>query len=640
MCGICGVIGFENRETAEAAVRRMMAAMRHRGPDDEGWHLGPMAAIGMRRLSIIDLAGGHQPVFNEDGTLAVVFNGEIYNFHALSRQLEALGHVLRTRSDTEVIVHAYEQWGVDCVRRLRGMFALAVYEAPDPGAGVGERLFLARDRLGIKPLYYTCSDGVFLFASEVRALLATGRVRRRLCPEALESYLLFGSVSEPMTMVDGVFSLPPGHCVLLEVARRPQEVHPDPYWDFGDAARSTSDVNDRQTVLNQLRPLLEETVRLHLIADVPVGIFLSGGIDSTALAALASREQAGICTFTVIFPEQEFSEAELARRTARRFGTAHEELLLSGEEMLGQMDNAVAALDQPSMDGINTYFVSGAVRRAGLKVALSGLGGDEVFGGYPTFRRTPRLQKLAVLAAWVPGALRSGSAKLVAHWAENHSRADAARKLASLWRDPAQLPHPYFYLRTLFTPEQVAALRAGEPCSSGDAAWRRWLGQSAAGAKLLDGFTAVSLLEARSYLVNTLLRDTDAVSMAHSLEVRVPFLDHGVVEFVTQLPPFLKRNGKIPKAVLVEALQDLLPAEVVSHPKRTFTFPWERWLRGALRERVAAGIAQVPEVLRPVVSARAFSSIWQAFLEGRTGWARPWGLYVLNEWIRKHLGED
>jgi asparagine synthase (glutamine-hydrolysing) len=247
---------------------------------------------------------------------------------------------------------------------------------------------------------------------------------------------------------------------------------------------------------------------------------------------------------------------------------------------------------------------------------------------------------LAALAAWGPGALRAGSAKLASYGTGNHRRADAARKLASLWRDPAQLPHPYFYLRALFTPEQVAALRAGEPCSPPQAAWRRWLGQSGAAAKLLDSFTAVSLLEARSYLVNTLLRDTDAVSLAHSLEVRVPFLDHAVVEFVAKLPPSMKRMGKTPKALLVEALHDLLPPEVVSHPKRTFTFPWERWLRGVLRERVAAGIAKVPEALRPAVSAEAFASIWQAFLEGRTGWARPWSLYVVNEWVRNHLGEN
>jgi asparagine synthase (glutamine-hydrolysing) len=642
MCGICGAVGFETKETAEAAVRRMMAAMRHRGPDDEGLHVGSSVAIGMRRLSIIDLAGGHQPVFNEDGTIAVVCNGEIYNFRDLRRQLEALGHVFRTRSDTEVVVHAYEQWGADCVCRLRGMFALAIHEVPDRTDGKSERLFLARDRLGIKPLYYTCVDGTVLFASEVRALLATGRVPRRLSLTALDGYLLFGSVGEPMTLVEGVYSLPPGHRILLDAQRQPREVCPEPYWDFPASATGTSaaGITDRRKALDQLRPLLEEAVRLHLFADVPVGIFLSGGIDSTALAALASREQSGVRTFTVVFPEEEFSEAELARRTAKKFGTDHQELLLSGEEMLGRMDDAVAALDQPSMDGINTYFVSGAVQQAGLKVALSGLGGDEVFGGYPTFRLTPRLQKLAALAGWVPRPLRSWGAALASRWGEHHGRADAARKLAALWREPAQLPHPYFYLRLLFTPEQVTTLRAGKPESDYDLGWRRWLAQSGAAAESLDSFTAVSLLEARSYLVNTLLRDTDAVSMAHSLEVRVPFLDHSVVEFVAKLPPSLKRLRKTPKALLVDALRDLLPSEVISQPKRTFTFPWERWLRGALCEQVAAGITHVPDGLRPLVSTDAFQSVWQAFLEGRTGWARPWSLYVLNQWVRHNIEES
>jgi asparagine synthase (glutamine-hydrolysing) len=380
-------------------------------------------------------------------------------------------------------------------------------------------------------------------------------------------------------------------------------------------------------------------VHLHLAADVPAGIFLSGGIDSTALAALASREQSRVRTFTVVFPEEEFSEAEVARRTAKRFGTAHQELRLSGNEMLGRMDEAVAALDQPSMDGTNAYFVSGAVQQAGLKVALSGLGGDEVFGGYPTFRQTPRLQKLAALAGWVPRPLRAWGAALASPWGEHLGRADAARKLAALWREPAQLPHPYFYLRLLFTPEQITTLRVGEPRWNTGSAWMQWLERSGSAARSMDGFAAVSLLESRSYLVNTLLRDTDAMSMAHSLEVRVPFLDHLVVEFLAKLPLSLKRPRKMPKALLVDALRDLLPAEMISQPKRTFTLPWERWLRGALCEQVSAGITHVPEVLRPIVNAEAFQSVWQSFLEGRTGWARPWSLYVLNQWVRRNIEE-
>jgi asparagine synthase (glutamine-hydrolysing) len=333
----------------------------------------------MRRLSIIDLAGGHQPVFNEYGTIAVVCNGEIYNFRELRHQLETLGHVFCTRSDTEVIVHAYEQWGADCVCRLRGMFSLAIQEAADPAIGKSERLILARDRLGIKPLYYTCGDGSVLFASEVKALLATGRVPRRLSLTALDSYLLFGSLGEPMTLIEGVYSLPPGHRILLDAQRQSREVCPEPYWDFAASVTetSTAGITDRGKGLDQLRPLLEEAVRLHLIADVPVGIFLSGGIDSTALAALASREQSGVRTFTVVFPEEEFSEAEVARRTARKFGTAHQELLLSGDEMLGRMDEAVVETGANDV-GLERRIRSGqadAAAAAEIDIEIFELGG-------------------------------------------------------------------------------------------------------------------------------------------------------------------------------------------------------------------------------------------------------------------------
>ena len=646
MCGICGVTGIDRGEEAEAIVRRMMAAMRHRGPDDEGLLIAPpgapSAALGARRLSIIDLPGGHQPVFNEDATLAVVFNGEIYNFRELRQALEAQGHAFRTRSDTEVIVHAYEQWGADCVHHLRGMFAFAVLDLRNHPAGDGPCVFLARDRLGIKPLYYVVANGRLLFASEVRALLESQQVPRRMSESALEAYLLFGSVAEPMTLVEGVFSLPPGHRMLMPLAARPGEARPEAYWDFALATRGS--VKPAAGEAEELRALLEGAVRDHLIADVPLGLFLSSGLDSTALAALASREQQGLHTFTVVFPEQDFSEADLARQTARRFGTRHEELMLSGEQMLARLEEAVAALDQPTMDGINAYFVSWAARQVGLKVAISGLGGDEVFGGYSTFRTSPRAARLAALGSVVPRGVRSATASAAAKLGEARRRGDAARKLAALWRDPEFLPHPYFFVRALFTPEQsarllaVAAPRRGKthaPAAK-DSPWRAWLEETARQAERLDSFAEVSCLEMRSYMVNTLLRDTDAVSMSHSLEVRVPLLDHRLVEFVAQLPEPVKRGG-VPKALLIGALGELLPQEVVHQRKRTFTFPWERWLRGALREQVAAGLADLAPALQPVLSGEAVRAVWQDFLSRRTNWSRPWSLYVLNEWSRRHL---
>ena len=633
----------------------MMAALHHRGPDDEGLVSSPAntlaggrsAVLGMRRLSIIDLASGHQPVFNEEGSVAVVFNGEIYNFRELRNALQARGHVFRTNSDTEAIVHAYETWGEDCVLHFRGMFALAVLDSrPRPSSGIPRelqearpRVFLARDRLGIKPLYYAMADGALLFASEVRALLASGRIAPRLSRGALESYLLFGSVAEPMTLVEGVFSLSPGHSLFLPVSDAVLKPRPKRYWSFVEAAqKGPRDIpRDLPAAARQLRPLLEEAVRSHLIADVPLGIFLSSGIDSTALAALASRVQKGMHSFTVVFPEQNFSEGKLARQTAETFGMQHQELLLGGEEMLARLEEAVSALDQPTMDGINTYFVSWAARQVGLKVALSGLGGDEIFGGYTTFTRLRYLSRLAATGRFVPRALRAWAAAAFVEFAARCGRSDAARKLAAIWHNQDGLPHAYFYARAVF-PGSLAApfLRSGDAAPSASL-WRERLSASTRSAVSLGYLSSISCLEVENYLVNTLLRDTDAVSMHHSLEVRVPLLDHPLVEFVAQLPDSAKRRRGVLKALLVKALDDLLPAAVAHQPKRTFTFPWERWLRGAMRERIASELADLSPALQLWVKPEAVRAVWKDFLAGRTKWSRPWSLFVLNAWCRRHL---
>ncbi len=669
MCGICGVVSFSRADDAAEIVRRMNPTMLHRGPDDEGYlDSGPLS-LGMRRLSIIDIEGGHQPIFNEDGTVGVVLNGEIYNFRELQQQLKDRGHTFRTRSDSEVVAHAYEEWGAACVERFQGMFALAVWDvrrrkgkgerakAGDQDAGkrsVGDPgvegvLFLARDRLGIKPLYYTvisnqqAAISKFLFASEVRTLLASGVLPRTLSRAAVESYLLFGSVSEPMTLVEGILSLPPGHHLTIELGSKAPAARVERYWNIAREPHRNGYANetDIKTAAKQVRILLEQSVRSHLLADVPVGVFLSSGIDSTALAALASREVSGVHTFTVAFPEDNFSEATIARRTAERLGTTHQEVILSGDAMLTRLGEAVGALDLPTIDGINTYFVSASAREAGLKVALSGLGGDEVFGGYNTFRRTPQYQRLARAGNRVPAGLKTAMSTAMAEAGGRFMPGDAARKIAAIWKDSSSLPDPYYFGRLLFTPEQVAKLmNATETISGGpehESLWWQWLAASAVQARGLDSFAAVSCLEAQSYLVNTLLRDTDSMSMAHSLEVRVPFLDHPLVEFVTHLPQEVKINKGTPKALLVAALEDLLPSEVVHQAKRGFTFPWELWLRGPLKENIKAGFSELSPALQEVIDCKSAQGIWQSYLDGKTTWSRPWSLYVLNEWTKRHL---
>jgi asparagine synthase (glutamine-hydrolysing) len=641
MCGICGVIGVQSKEASEPVVRRMMAAMKHRGPDDEGILAAPLVAVGMRRLSIVDLPGGGQPVWNETGTLAVVFNGEIYNFRELRAQLESAGHRFATRSDTEVIVHAYEAWGERCAERLRGMFAFAIVEMPRGRNGAPERVFLARDPLGIKPLYYALADGALLFASELRALLASRQIPARLSPDEIPAYLLFGSVCEPGTLIDGVASLPPGHSMAIRADAPRAAQRPAPYWDFArdpSAQVSQRDVREELApVPERVRALLEDAVASHLVADVPVGVFLSSGIDSTVLAALASRARTGVHSFTVVFPDREFSEADIARRTAQCLRTDHQELKLSDREMIARLDEAIAAFDQPSMDGINTYFVSWAARQAGLKVALSGLGSDELFGGYTSFRNAAKIGHIISVARVLPSPIRKAMAGEFATGKASARSYGKFAKATAAWVDPDSLPHAYFYTRLLFPPRAAFASGRERPGNLGTHGPGRWLADSAQQAASLDRFTAVSWLELRSYLLNTLLRDTDAMSMRHSIEVRVPFLDTPLVEYVLSLPESAKLDRSRPKALLVRAMGDLLPEEIIEQPKRTFTFPWERWLRGELGRHVAAGLGDWSPALEPHVSREFALAVWNSFLGGRTTWSRPWSLYALNEWAKRNL---
>jgi asparagine synthase (glutamine-hydrolysing) len=629
----------------------MAAAMQHRGPDDDGFLLNdgraPGLALGMRRLSIIDLKTGHQPVWNETRDVAVIFNGELYNYRELRERLVLSGHRFSTQSDTEILVHAWEEWGEDCLDELRGMFALALLDLRKRYA-TAPLLFLARDPLGIKPLYYTQTSEGFAFASEVRALVAGRMAPKQLSQDALTSYFLFGSVSEPVTLLEGVFSLPPGHRMLLYVPERRRTPRARAWWDAtrSPTAKDARATHDFSSAAKHLRPLLQDAVRAHLIADVPVGLFLSSGLDSSAIAALAARERAGICSFTLSFPGTAYDEAPLARSIAKHCRTQHREVPLEGDAIVSRLDEAVSALDQPSMDGINTYLVSWAAREAGLKVALSGIGGDELFGGYATFTDTPRILRLIRMAWFVPAPLRRAVAPLLGAVIAGRSSPDAARKAIAAWLSPDALPHSYFFTRALF-PVGTELSRLTEPrfrpssvAADGvtlEPTWVGWLERAADGARKLEGMGSVSWLEMRCYMASTLLRDTDSVSMARSLEVRVPLLDTPLVEFVCALPDAARRRDGTAKALLNEAIADLLPREILAQKKRTFTLPWEQWLRGPLRKRLEASFAEIAPGLAPHLHGDGVREVWSTFLAGKTSWSRPWSIYALNEWCRRHL---
>ena len=628
----------------------MAAAMRHRGPDEDGFLIAdPRSsglALGMRRLSIIDLPGGHQPIWNESHDVAVVFNGELYNYKQLRETLSLCGHRFATNSDTEILVHAWEEWGEDLLAELRGMFAFALLDLRERHAAV-PILFLARDPLGIKSLYYTQTPDGFAFASEVRALLAAGLAPKKLSQDALTSYLLFGSVSEPVTLLDGVFSLPPGHRMVVYVPDRRRVPRARPWWDpaRSSSARDSQKPRTLESAARQLRPLLEDAVRSHLVADVPVGLFLSSGLDSGAIAALSGKIQPGICSFTLTFPGTAFDESALASAIAARCATQHTEIPLNGHAVLSRLDEALSSLDQPTMDGINTYFVSWAAREVGLKVALSGLGGDELFAGYPTFEDTPRLARLAAVGHLLPPSIRRAIAPLITRIVSSRTSSDAARKASSAWTDSGILPSPYFYVRALFPPGRLERIfepryRASTISADGitlDPTWLGWLQRTADDAAKMEPVAGISWMELRTYMASTLLRDTDSVSMARSLEVRVPLLDTPLVEFVSALPDAARRAPGKKKALLISALGDLLPPEVLAQRKRTFTLPWDEWLRGPLRQRLEASFASPAAVLVPFFRSDGVKEVWSDFLAGKTSWSRPWSLYVLNEWCNRHL---
>ena len=630
----------------------MSAALAHRGPDGEGFLFDddpalkkvPGLALGMRRLSIIDLQGGDQPIWNETRDVAVFFNGELYNYRQLRETLVLCGHHFATKSDTEVLVHAWEEWGEECLNELRGMFAFALLDLRERHAAV-PILFLARDPLGIKPLYYAQTTEGFAFASEVRALLAAGVCSKELSADALTSYLLFGSVSEPVTLLEGVFSLPPGHRMSLYIPERRRVPRARPWYDRtrSPAARDPKRPKEFSAAAQKLRPLLQDAVEAHLIADVPVGLFLSSGLDSSAIAMLAGRAKAGIRSFTLTFPGTNFDEAPLARVVAERCGSQHAEIPLDGNAMLSRLDEAFSGLDQPTMDGINTYFVSWAAREVGLKVALSGLGGDELFAGYSTFTDVPQLRKLAQLGQFLPVSLRKTFSPLLRSLVKGP---DAGHKAAAALTGPSILPHLYFFTRALFPIggrlERLIdpRFRASTVAADGvtlDPTWLGWLQRATDETKQLEPIAAVSWLEMRTYMVSTLLRDTDSVSMANSLEVRVPLLDTPLMEFVSALPDAARQREGMQKALLVKALGDLLPPEILAQTKRTFTLPWEEWLRGPLRPRVEASFASIAPSLARHLHSNGVSAVWNEFLSGKTSWSRPWSLYVLNEWCRHHL---
>ncbi len=625
MCGIAGLISPNvPDERRRDAVERMCAAMRHRGPDDHGVVSRGPATLGMRRLAIIDPAGGHQPMTSACGRYHLVFNGCIYNHRALRAELG--DYPFRTQCDTEVLLAAFARWGESCLPRLRGMFAFAVWDEAE------QRLFLARDPFGIKPLYFhqDSARGEFAFASEIRALLAGGVRPAGFDVQALAEYLAYFAVPAPRTIYEGISSLQPGECARVAAGR----LERTRWWTFPPAGGRAAACRSAGEFREELAARLDDTVQAHRIADVPVGAFLSGGLDSAGIVGLMTRAGASrLKTFSLVFEEAAFSEAGPARRAAEVLGTEHQETVLTGGQVAGDLDRLLEAFDQPTGDGVNTFYVSQAARAGGVTVALSGLGGDELFGGYPSFRDLPRIARC--LGAWrtLPQALRSAVVRRLAGGGVRR------RKLADMLAHARNLQELCSLQRRVFSsylgpamlaPDARAALGgafAHHPCLAA-------LTGELAGA---DAFQTISAWELRTYMTDVLLRDSDVMSMAHSLELRVPFIDAPFVKWLWAQPARFKSEGHGRKTALAAALRNVLPADIRRRRKRGFTLPFAVWMRRELRPFLEATFAPDSVGRTGLLDPPTVQAFWQGFLAGHDEreWSRVWGLAIVIAFMNR-----
>lgn len=620
MCGIAGFVGGDVDPHARgAAVERMCAALEHRGPDGRGTAQFPEIALGMRRLAIFDPARGHQPMQTPEGRFHLVFNGALYNHRELRRVLEGSGHTFRTDCDTEVLLAAFAQWGEQALDRLRGMFAFAVWDARE------HTLFLARDPFGIKPLYYARRGAGLLFASELGALLASGDVSDAIDPGAVNESLSYLAVPAPRTLYRDVASLRPGECA----AWRAGELSVRTYWDFSDAtAAPVRPAHSRAEFLSQLREQLVESVRAHALADVPVGAFLSGGLDSAAIVGLMRHLGPGqLRTFSIGFNETEYSETAAAEAAAVFFRTEHQTLVLSGERVAADIDRIVSVLDQPTGDAINTYYVSELARAGGVKVALSGLGGDELFGGYPWFRTTPRLARALPFWSNLPEALREAVLR--------HLRGRDARqqKLADLLTHAEGLHGLAALQRRNFAESARTSLLLDPPAYTSHPELFR-LEEELSGA---DAFSAVSAWELRTYMADVLLRDSDVMSMRHGLELRVPFVDRPLIEWFWKQPERFKQSLRRNKPALADAVEVLLPPGTGRRRKQGFTLPFALWMRGPLRPFLEDTFSRGSVERAGYLSPDAVQARWQRYLGSNDSreWSRIWSLAILIAFLNR-----
>ena len=623
MCGISGLYSssfspYKQREL----VTTMNLHMAHRGPDNNDLFQHEQVCLGHRRLSIIDLsADGNQPFYEPSGRYIMVYNGELYNYKELKLELQRAPHgsptlpyFFKTNSDTEVLMAAYLRWGKDCLQYLQGMFAFAIYDKE-----TGE-LFVVRDRFGVKPLYYYFGKEGFVFASELRPLLKSRFANFTLNQAAMSEYFMYQTIHAPATIVKQIQLLEPGHYLTIKNG----ELTKTSWYRF---KIGTNKEDTYEATCRRVYELLYGAVAKRLNADVPFGAFLSGGIDSSAIVALMSQASTErVRTFNIAFDESEYSESQYARLIAKKYNTVHEEIVLSPSYFLESLPEALAAIDHPGGDGPNTYIVSRAARKAGITMALSGVGGDELFAGYHVFKRMNQL----AAKSWV-GRVPAAFRKLAASsYRTLQSDVNAGRKADLLGLSTIDFESAYPLNRALFPDKLLRSLVKESHYKATLRAIMDTVPQ--VNDHLLS---AVSVAEYKTYLQNVLLRDADQMSMAVSLEVREPFLDHQLIEYVLNVPDKWK-FPHTPKKLLTDSLGELLPSEIIHRPKMGFTLPWEHWMKKELKGFCVENINAISKM--PFANEKGIQQLWQNFEKGKQGvnWGRVWHLVALSDWINKN----
>jgi asparagine synthase (glutamine-hydrolysing) len=631
MCGIAGILHLQDNEQVDSNIlTRMNTIQSHRGPDADGFHYEAGLGLAHRRLSIIDIAGSHQPLFNETGDVAVVFNGEIYNFAELTAELTAKGHVFATHGDTETIVHAWEEWGVDCVQHFRGMFAFAVWDRNK------QQLFLARDRLGIKPLFYALLPGnKLLFGSELKVITAHPQFNKALYYPGIEQYFTFGYIAEPNTIYANAFKLNPGHYLLLD-KRQPQTIQQQQYWDvdFSAPALSATEVQE------QLLPRLKEAVDIRLIAEVPLGAFLSGGVDSSAIVALMAQLQQdkAVNTCSIGFDDKRFDERDYANKVASQYHTNHRTGLVDGDDF-SLVDKLAGLYDEPYADSsaIPTYRVCQLARQH-VTVALSGDGGDELFAGYRRYRFQLHEEKMR---AMLPATLRRnlfgplGRIYPKLDWAPRFVRAKTtfqslANSALAGYCDTVSIMRPQARAQ-LFSPllkQQLAGYQATEVFE-----------RHAARANTDDALKLVQYLDMKTYLPGDILTKVDRASMAHSLEVRVPILDHRYVEWASRIPSAMNIQQQQGKAAFKQALEPHLPHDILYRKKMGFAVPVAAWFRGPLREALQQALCSEALADSGLFNQAYIQQLYQQHQSGQHDHSSAlWSLLMFSHFYRQQMG--